>query len=65
MGPAGHHLIMGHGLMINEKKFLKDTKNLRKSNLFELQILENEKKYLNIDMLLETSVFQTGFKRLN
>ena len=33
--------------MIN-KKFSKQVQKFRKSNLFELHILENEKKYLNI-----------------
>lgn len=47
-GSGWSSLIMAHALMINKKKFSKQVQKFRKSNLFELHILENEKKYLNI-----------------
>jgi len=47
-GSGWSSLVLAHALMLNQKKYLNDAKKIRKSNLFELHILENEKKYLEI-----------------
>ena len=47
-GSGWSSLVLAHALMINQKKYKTVNKKIRKSNLFELHILENERKYLNI-----------------
>lgn len=47
-GSGWSSLIIGHALMINKNNYQNKVKNIRKKNIFELHILENEKKYLSI-----------------
>ncbi len=47
-GSGWSSLIMQHALNINRKKFAKDILPLRRGNPFELFVIENKKKYLNI-----------------
>ena len=47
-GSGWSSLIFNLALYDLKRKFIKNTKNLRRNNLFELFILENDKKYLNI-----------------
>lgn len=47
-GTGWSSIVLNHALKINKKKYLKATNNLRKTNKFELHILDNEKKYLDI-----------------
>ena len=64
-GSGWSSLILAHALMINEKNFFNDTKKLRKSNLFELHILENEKKYLNITRKRNACILGNFNKKIN
>ena len=64
-GSGWSSLILAHALMINEKNFFNATKKLRKSNLFELHILENEKKYLNITRKRNASILGNFNKKIN
>ena len=47
-GSGWSSLIVSLALNKLKKNFLNNTKNLRRNNLFELFVIENEKKYLNI-----------------
>jgi hypothetical protein len=47
-GSGWSSLIIAHALNVNKKKYEKQSKKIRKLNKFELHILENEKKFLNI-----------------
>ena len=64
-GSGWSSLILAHALMINEKNFFNDTKKLRKSNLFELHILENQKKYLNITRKRNACILGNFNKKIN
>ncbi len=47
-GSGWSSLIFSHALDVLKKKYKNETKGLRRNNPFELFLLENEKKYLNI-----------------
>lgn len=47
-GTGWSSIILNNALKINKKNYFDSTYNLRKANKFELHILDNEKKYLNI-----------------
>ena len=47
-GSGWSSLVMANALMINKDRYINKIINLRKKNIFELHILDNEKKYLNI-----------------
>ena len=47
-GSGWSSLIIALALKRNREKFLNKVKNLRRGNLFQLHILENQKRYLNI-----------------
>lgn len=47
-GTGWSSIILNHALKINKKNYFNLSKNLRKSNKFELHILDNEKNYLDL-----------------
>ncbi len=48
IGCGWSSIIINHALKLNKIKYLSETIDLRKVNKFELHILDNEKKYLNL-----------------
>ena len=47
-GSGWSSFVIAHALLINKKKYQSKVKKIRKKNIFELHIIENEKKYLSI-----------------
>lgn len=62
-GSGWSSLILAHAIMINEKNYKNKIKNLRKKNRFELHVLENEKKYLNITKQRNQKILK-NFKKI-
>ena len=64
-GSGWSSLVLAHALMINQKKYKTVNKKIRKSNLFELHILENERKYLNITKKRNIKILGSFNKKIN
>ena len=63
-GSGWSSLILAHALMLNKKKYTKHVKRIRKKNIFELHILENEKKFLEITKK-RNNKFLKGFNKIS
>ena len=63
-GSGWSSLIMAHALMLNKLKYKNKTHKIRKKNIFELHILENEKKFLQITKRRNNKILKR-FKGVN